>query len=133
MPRALLLLALASCHSVDAAPGAATTPTPAPAQAPAVTQAPTCTCPEPGSDDQAAVPPPTHDQLKLTKVKFTDLPGWTDDKQSEAIPSFLASCAQLATRTDDAPVGADGHGGNAKQWRHACEVAAKLKAGDDKA
>jgi len=29
--------------------------------------------------------------------------------------------------------GADGHGGTAKQWRHACEKAGKLKAGDDKA
>jgi membrane-bound lytic murein transglycosylase A len=74
-----------------------------------------------------------HDALTLTKVKFTDLPGWTDDKVSEAVPSFLNSCAKLAKLADDAPVGFDGHGGLAKQWRSACAAAAKLKAGDDKA
>jgi membrane-bound lytic murein transglycosylase A len=30
-------------------------------------------------------------------------------------------------------MGADGHGGTAKQWRHACAAAAKLAAGDDAA
>jgi membrane-bound lytic murein transglycosylase A len=80
-----------------------------------------------------AVPPPTHDQLKLTKVKFKDLPGWADDKHAEAIPSFLNSCAKLAELKDDAPVGHDGHGGIAKQWRTACDKAAKLERGNDKA
>jgi membrane-bound lytic murein transglycosylase A len=78
-------------------------------------------------------PPPAHDQLKLTKVKWKDLPGWTDDKHSEAVPSFLNSCAKLAALKDDDPIGHDGHGGTAKQWRSACDKAAKLVAGDDKA
>jgi membrane-bound lytic murein transglycosylase A len=87
-----------------------------------------CTCPP---DEQPK--PPAHDQLKLKKVKWTDLPGWADDKHAEAIPSFLASCARLAELKDSDPVGADGHGGLAKQWRSACAKAAKLKASDDKA
>lgn len=80
-----------------------------------------------------ALPPPAHDQLKLTKVKYKDLPGWDDDKHSEAVPSFLRSCAKLAVLKDSDPVGHDGHGGTAKQWRSACDKAAKLKAGDNKA
>lgn len=89
-----------------------------------------CTC---GPDDTSEPPPTMHDVLKLTRVKFTDLPGWRDDKHSEAVPSFLKSCAKLAALPDDANIGADGHGGKAKQWRGACAAAAKLKAGDDKA
>ena len=82
---------------------------------------------------EPAAPPPSHDQLALTKVKWSELPGWAADKHAEAIPSFLISCARLAELRDDEPVGNDGHGGKAKQWRQACAKAGKLKAGDDKA
>jgi membrane-bound lytic murein transglycosylase A len=83
------------------------------------------------ADDPVA--PPAHDDLSLTKVKHADLPGWADDHLAEAVPAFLASCAKLVDLKDDEPVGVDGHGGLAKQWRHACAAAAKLPAGDDKA
>jgi membrane-bound lytic murein transglycosylase A len=83
--------------------------------------------------EDAEPPPPAHDQLTLTKAAWADLPGWKDDKLAEAVPSFLASCARIAELDDSAPVGADGHGGLAKQWRHACAAAIKLKAGDDTA
>src|SRR4051812_47128059 len=83
------------------------------------------------TDDPDAAPTATRDQLTLTKVKYTDLPGWTDDKLSEAVPSFLKSCAVLATLKDSDPIGHDGHGGKAGQWRKACAAAAKVKPGDD--
>ena len=51
----------------------------------------------------------------------------------EAVPAFQVSCVKLAELKDDQPVGADGHGGTAKQWRRACDKASKLKAGDNKA
>lgn len=88
------------------------------------------------ADDCPPVPDqaqPTHDQLKLTKVKWKDLPGWTADKHAEAVPAFLISCARLGELRDGDPVGHDGHGGKAKQWRSACDKASKLKPGDDKA
>ncbi|HEY5949725.1 MAG TPA: MltA domain-containing protein [Kofleriaceae bacterium] len=107
--RLLLLVALlASCRAVEASD---------------------CTCPP----DDEATKPPAHDQLKLTKVKWTDLPGWTDDKHAEAVPALIVSCVKLAELKDDDPVGADGHGGTAKQWRRACDKATKLKPGDNKA
>ena len=71
--------------------------------------------------------PPAHDQLTLTKAKFADLPGWADDHPAEAVPSLPQLVRALAELADAAPVGADGHGGIAKQWRHACAAAAKLK------
>jgi membrane-bound lytic murein transglycosylase A len=103
-------------------------PTPTPAPAPAPTP-PVCVCPT----VEEPVAPPSHDELKLTKAKFGDLPGWAADKHAEAVPSFLNSCKKLGELKDDDPVGTDGHGGKARQWRHACAEAAKLKAGDDAA
>jgi membrane-bound lytic murein transglycosylase A len=76
---------------------------------------------------------PPHDTLTLTRVAFSDLPGWADDRVAEAVPSFLRSCEKLKALRDDAPVGHDGHGGKARQWRRACAAAAKVKAGDDAA
>lgn len=98
----------------------------APPDAAATAACPVCpVCPEPEADDKAA-----HDVLTLTKVTFADLPGWADDQHAEAVPSFLRSCERLAALADDAPVGHDGHGGKARQWRKACAAAAKIKPGD---
>ncbi|HEY1812046.1 MAG TPA: MltA domain-containing protein [Kofleriaceae bacterium] len=88
-----------------------------------------CTADEPGLE--AASPP--HDSFTLTKTAYKELPGWSDDKLAEAIPAFLKSCAKLAELKDDEPVGVDGHGGLAKQWRRACAAAAAVKPGDDAA
>jgi membrane-bound lytic murein transglycosylase A len=121
MMRNLVVVALVGCNSVGAQPAPARD-----AGTDALSLATAgCACAE------EATPPPTYDELKLARVKFTELPGWADDKLSEAVPSFLASCAKLGELKDDEPVGVDGHGGRAKQWRHACAAAAKLKPGDD--
>ena len=87
---------------------------------------PTCSC---GDDTSASAP--AHDELKLARVKFADLPGWSEDHLAEAVPALLASCAKLRELGDDDPVGVDGHGGKAKQWRHACAAAAAVRAGDE--
>ena len=91
---------------------------------------PTAQC---GSTDETEGAAPPHDKLTLTAAKFADVPGWTDDKLAEAVPSFLSSCAKLGELKDGDPIGVDGHGGTAKQWRHACAAAAKVPAGDDAA
>ena len=82
----------------------------------------------PADPDAAAA---SRETLILTKAKYSDLPGWTDDKLSEAVPSFLSSCAVIANLKDGDPMGHDGHGGKASQWRKACAAAAKVKPGDD--
>lgn len=74
-----------------------------------------------------------HDQLKLAKVAYKDLPEWSTDKLAEAVVSFKLSCAKLATMKPDEPAGVDGHGGKVKQWKKACDAAAKVPAGDDDA
>lgn len=121
---------VAGCGSSESAPlprdAGAAAPKPAPLT-PATPAIVPCT------DDEAEAPPPTHDRLTLTKVKFADLPGWADDKHAEAIGSFLRSCEKLAALEDDDPVGYDGHGGRARSWRKACAAASRIKAGDDAA
>jgi membrane-bound lytic murein transglycosylase A len=89
-----------------------------------------CTTDEASAIEGASAP---HDTLTLTKVGFADLPGWADDHLAEAVPSFLRSCERLRALGDDAPVGADGHGGKARSWRKACAAAAKVAGGNDAA
>jgi membrane-bound lytic murein transglycosylase A len=91
---------------------------------------PQCKCGDEDTTKQQPQAPP-HDELRLTRVKFADVPGWADDRVAEAVPAFVASCAKLDELKDGEPVGVDGHGGTAKQWRHACAAARALKAGDD--
>ena len=110
----VLLISLASATAAAAAPD------------------PSAQCGSASPDEAEATAPP-RDKMTLTAVKFADVPGWADDKLSEAVPSFLNSCAKLADLKDTDPVGVDGHGGLAKQWRHACAAAAKLPSGDDAA
>jgi membrane-bound lytic murein transglycosylase A len=105
----------------DAGPTAATSATGLAAFAPCTTDAP-----------NAVEGAGTHrDALRLTKVGFAQLPGWADDHLAEAVPPFLRSCEKLHALGDDAPVGADGHGGKARNWRKACASAAKVSPGDD--
>jgi membrane-bound lytic murein transglycosylase A len=105
----------------------------APPPADAALSADAAACPVCPPCEVAEEKPPEHDTLTLTKVAFADLPGWADDKLSEAVPSFLRSCDKLDALKADAPVGHDGHGGKAAQWRKACAAARKLKAGDNTA
>ncbi len=89
-------------------------------------QAPPCTTDDSAKIEGATAP---QDTLTLTPVAFGDLPGWTDDDLAGAVASFLRSCEKLAELPDDAPVGADGHGGKARHWRKACRAAGKLASG----
>ena len=99
------------------------------ADAPVATSCP-CAPDDPSAVEGTSAP---HDTLTLTKVGFADLPGWRDDALAEAVPSFLRSCERLAALAGDAPVGSDGHGGKARQWRAACRAAGKLAPGDNDA
>ena len=140
MRRIVLIAFVLGCRSGSAPPpprDAAAPHAPAPADAAPAAPPPkdpgaaTVVQPCPGSDEPG--PPPEHDQLTLTRARFADLPSWRDDHHAQAVPSFLRSCEKIAALKDGEPVGSDGHGGLAKQWRRACVAAAKLKAGDDAA
>jgi membrane-bound lytic murein transglycosylase A len=57
----------------------------------------------------------------LTPASFADLPGWNEDRQSEALAAFARSCATL--RDKQSP----------HDWRPACDAAAQVPAQDDAA
>jgi membrane-bound lytic murein transglycosylase A len=68
--------------------------------------------------------PPPH--LTLSPARFADLPGWRDDDVAAALPAFLRSCVILQKLDPAVPVGPDGVGGTAADWRAPCEAAASL-------
>jgi membrane-bound lytic murein transglycosylase A len=75
-----------------------------------------------------AVPPkPVPDKLVLARADFSDLPGWSADDPSAALPALLKSCAVLLKGADDQPVGI---AGQVRDWRAPCAEAAGLKPGD---
>ena len=47
----------------------------------------------------------------MSPVAFSDLPGWSDDDQTQAWPAFLLGCTTLRNRID---------------WREACDAALKV-------
>ena len=85
-------------------------------------------CTQPADSDAAS-----SDTLTLAPVSFGDLPGWTGDHLSEALPSLLASCTELAKLPDDVSIGVDGYSGKVRAWRHACAAAGRVPAKDDTA
>jgi membrane-bound lytic murein transglycosylase A len=83
----------------------------------------------PGPPPQPAEEAP----ISLRPVSFADLEGWGEDRQAEAIPAFLKSCARIMRRADDHAVGPGGVGGVVADWRRVCAEAEALPAGDDAA
>src|SRR5204863_7717420 len=70
-----------------------------------------CITPPPPPSRPPAVPP----AMQLRPTAFADLPGWNDDAQQDAWPSFNASCNVLLARP-----------GSAAIWDAACTSATAL-------
>ncbi len=108
------------------APGdAAPAPTLAAAPGPVPPELEPCADPKPAAT--------TGEPLTLVAVSWEALPGWTGDRQSAAVPAFLASCTLLASIADGDRVGAGPYGGYARDWRAACAAAARVPVDDDAA
>jgi membrane-bound lytic murein transglycosylase A len=88
-------------------------------------------CVPTGRAPRTAAPP----ELSLGKVSFADLPGWQQDRTSEALTVFLAGCAQLTNAAAGHSLGGQGQaaalGGQPAQWQPACTAAAAVPPGDD--
>ena len=84
--------------------------------------------PAPQAPPQAtpAVPP-----LTLTRVAYADLPGWTEDRLSDALPALLSSCAKLGAGPDDRALGPRAMGGTLADWRGPCEAMRAAALGDE--
>lgn len=87
---------------------------------------------------QAAAPAVTQAGATGTEpyeaMAFTDLPGWTTDQVTDALPALKLSCARFALLPQDQALGGSGVaaqlGGKAGNWLGACQAADALTPGD---
>jgi membrane-bound lytic murein transglycosylase A len=59
-------------------------------------------------------------KMRLTPVRFADLPDWKHSDPRAALIAFSRSCTALAKKPDNAPMGGAGYAGNVGDWREAC-------------
>ncbi len=71
--------------------------------------------------------------LTLTPVGFAELPGWRDDRVSEALPALLKSCRRLQRAPAERLVGPAGLAGRVADWQAPCEALEAVPPGDDEA
>ena len=71
---------------------------------------------------------PDH-SLALVATDFDSLPGWEQDRLSEALPALQNTCAAFAKWPDTKSVGK--LGGQAGDWRPACNAAMAVQPGDN--
>jgi membrane-bound lytic murein transglycosylase A len=75
--------------------------------------------------------------LLLEAVAFTDLPGWSEDAVSAALPALRRSCGRLSGQPDDRPLGpsmeSGALAGTVADWRQPCADLAAVAEGDDAA
>jgi membrane-bound lytic murein transglycosylase A len=69
-------------------------------------------------------------KLTLTPVAFTDIGGWQDDEQQEALKAFRDSCVPVLRMQETAPMRPEGLGGTAADWKAACQEAFLLVEAD---
>lgn len=82
--------------------------------------------------EEAKAPSPP-DALTLTPVAFTDLPGWTTDRLSGALPALARSCGRLMSQPVERPVGPGGLAGKVADWQTACTRLSAVPPDDDTA
>jgi membrane-bound lytic murein transglycosylase A len=76
-------------------------------------------------------PPAPPLQLQLTPANYGALPGWAEDRLSEALPALTRSCNRILRLEGAAGIGPRAVGGIASDWRNACTAVAALNPADD--
>lgn len=77
---------------------------------------------------QAPAPPPA----APGPIPLSALPGWTADRQAQALNALASSCAVLLRKPDSTPVGPAAVAGTVADWRPAC-ASLPAPASDDAA
>lgn len=80
---------------------------------------------------QEAPPEAPAPELRLTPADVSELPGWSEDTVSAALPALLRTCERFLKQDAEKPVGPDALGGTIADWKAPCEAAARVPAGDD--
>ncbi|MBV9046261.1 MAG: murein transglycosylase A [Alphaproteobacteria bacterium] len=58
--------------------------------------------------------------LRLTPLKFADVPGWSEADPAKALAAFRRSCVKLRAKAPDSPMG---YAGTARDWQKTCDAA----------
>lgn len=90
-----------------------------------------CETTRPAPNSTAALPPPGN--LILQPAAFTALPGWGNDRLSEAWPALLKSCEAIGKLPPNQPLGPDGLAGTPSDWRDTCGLARRQPLADESA
>jgi membrane-bound lytic murein transglycosylase A len=69
------------------------------------------------------------ERLVLEPASFDDLPGWSQDDLSQALPALLRSCRRLLSRPAGEALNIADTAGTAGDWKAACEAASRVPAG----
>ncbi len=77
-------------------------------------------CEERRPEPEKVEEPPKPD-VTLTRVGFDALPGWDDDRPSEALPALVRSCDRLLRAPAERAIGPQGRGGTVADWEEPCE------------
>lgn len=85
-------------------------------------------CALPGAKPEPSKGP---DRLVLDATFFDRLPGWPDDRLSEALPALTRSCARIKDKAHDLPFDGTGMAGRIGDWMPICAEAAKIPVGDE--
>jgi len=86
--------------------------------------------PAPPAVPAPAPPPAPLAPLRLDAVQFGELPAWSQSDPRSAVQAFVRSCAALAAKPDDAPLGGVNYAGTAGEWREVCRTAALVPLDD---
>lgn len=83
-----------------------------------------CTSPRvsngPSYSSPAAPSAPQPSGVAFQPVSFAALPGWQADAVSQALPALSRSCAAIARKAPDTPVGSGQLARPAREWQRAC-------------
>ena len=69
--------------------------------------------------------------LWLGAIRFDEIPGWTNDRQSEALPVFLKSCEKLKTLPPGQKLKPKTEPRRVADWLSACAAAGRVRAGNE--
>lgn len=72
-------------------------------------------------------------RVAMAPISFSEIVGWGDDKQSEALTAFRRSCPKL-TSGPETKIATDGGSKTITpaEWKQICDAAGAVKAGDDR-
>lgn len=69
--------------------------------------------------------------IAFQQSRFSDLPGYSQDRISEALPALARSCARLQARRADQPLDSQSRYGTPADWKAFCTGLTALQPGDE--